>query len=170
MAFKLVMLNKCDLKEVYDMYQDIPKKELGSLNILKGLNYEQFKRVIESYILEQTKTNPELNTTTSRYLFYVNDEPIGELGIRTTLNEFWIAKGSQIFYKLRVSARNRGYGNKLLELGLKECKTLGFEEVRINCDDTNEKSKAIIIKNGGVLDIQSYKTPNGYSSSYIIKL
>ena len=31
-------------------------------------------------------------------------------------------------------------------------------------------SKKIIIKNGGVVDIKSYKTNEGFSSSYIIDL
>lgn len=95
---------------------------------------------------------------------------IGEVGIRTTLNDFWINKGSQIYYKIRLSERNKGYGNTILFLALKEAKKLGLKKIRINCNDKNIFSKKIIIKNGGVVDIKSYKTNDGFSSSYIIDL
>lgn len=93
-----------------------------------------------------------------------------ELGIRTTKNVFWIDKVSQINYKIRKSERGKGYGNIILKLGLDEAKKLGFEKIRINCDDNNIFSKKVIISNGGIVDIKSYKTSNGFSSSYIIDL
>ena len=39
---KLVKLNDCDTKELYDMYQNIPKKELGTINKLNGLDLKKF--------------------------------------------------------------------------------------------------------------------------------
>jgi predicted acetyltransferase len=156
--------------DVYDMYQDIPKYELGSTNPFYGLTFEEYVNIIPTIKREETIIDNKLNTTTNRYIFYIDNKPIGELGIRTTLNDFWINKGSQIFYKIRLSERNKKYGNKILELGLKECKKLGMKQVRINCDDSNEASKKVIINNRGKLDIVSYKTNDGTSSSYIIDL
>ena len=76
---------------------------------------------------------------------------------------------SQIFYKIRKSKRNKGYGNLILKLALIETNNIGFKKVRINCDDKNEFSKKIILKNGGCIDIANYLTKDGTSSSYIIK-
>lgn len=56
----------------------------------------------------------------------------------------------------------------MLELALNECKKIGMKQVRINCDDNNLSSKRVIEKNGGNVDIKSYKTQTGTSSSYII--
>ena len=154
----------------YEMYQDIPKNEIGSSNELNGLSFLEFKKKIKEYLKYETIIDPKINATTKRYIFYVDDIPIGEIGIRTTLNDFWINKGSQIFYKVRKQYRNKGYGTKMLELALIECQKIGMKKVRINCDDNNEASKKVIQNNKGKIDIQSYKTDNGTSSSYIIEL
>ena len=170
LIIKLEKLNKKINKELYNMYQDIPKNEIGSSNIIYGVSYDEFKQIIDRYINEGKFINDKLNTTTIRYILYASNKPIGELGIRTTKNDFWINKGSQIYYKIRKSERGKGYGNIILKLGLDKAKELGFEKIRINCDDNNIPSKKVIINNGGIVDIKSYKTNDGYSSSYIIEL
>ena len=168
MNYKLELLNKNMDYSVYEMYQDIPKEEVGSSNKLNGCTLEEYFNYIEVFKNEENNINPLLNTTTNRYVFFVNNYPVGEVGIRTTPNDFWINKGSQIFYKIRLSERNKGYGTKMLELALNECKKIGMKQVRINCDDNNLSSKRVIEKNGGNVDIKSYKTQTGTSSSYII--
>ena len=158
--YKLVSLKDCININLYNMYQDIPSLDNGEVNILNGKPFDEFKSICKSYLSEDT----------NRYILVYRGDYIGELGIRTTLNDFWINKGSQIFYKIRSTKRRKGYGYKILELGLKECKKLGFNQVRVNCSDTNIGSKKIIIYNGGIEDIVSYKTKTGTSTSYIIKL
>lgn len=167
---KLIPIKECIGNELYDMYQDIPKEETGSINKMNGISYEDFKKKCNEYIKEETIINDRIHSTTSRFILYDNNKPIGEIGIRTTLNDFWQNKGSQIYYKIRKSERKKGYGNVILELGLLEARKLGFKKVRINCDDNNLASKKIILKNGGVADIKSYKTKDGLSSSYVINL
>ena len=125
---------------------------------------------MNEYIGEETNINTEINTTTKRYILLVNNMFVGEVGIRTTLNDFWMNKGSQIYYKIRVSKRGKGYGNIILTLALEQAKQLGFKRIRINCDNNNIPSKKIILKNGGKIDIKDYKTSDGYSTSYIIDL
>ena len=166
----LYPLSECINKEVYEMYQDIPVKEIGSENIINGVDYDTFVVICQKYIQNERLIDEKINTTTNRYILYDNDYPIGEIGIRTTLNDFWINQGSQIFYKIRNNSRGKGYGNLILKLALDEARKLGFKQARINCDDNNICSKKVILKNGGILDIKSYKTPVGTSSSYIIKL
>lgn len=170
MNIKLIPLSKCISKELYEMYQDIPAYEIGSINKLNGVDYDEFLNIMNKYILEETNINPDINTTTKRYILSVDNIFVGEVGIRTTLNDFWMNKGSQIYYKIRVSERGKGYGNMILALALEQAKQLGFKRVRINCDNDNIPSKKIILKNGGKVDIKDYKTCDGYSSSYIIDL
>lgn len=163
-------LEECNKVDLYDMYQDIPALEIGSSNKIKGISYDAFLIKYKEYIDEEKKINEILNTTTKRFILKSKNKLIGEVGIRTTLNDFWINKGSQIYYKIRLSERNKGYGNTILFLALKEAKKLGFKKIRINCNDKNIFSKKIIIKNGGIVDIKSYRTNDGFSSSYIIDL
>jgi len=167
---KLIPFKNSINKDLYDMYQDIPYEEIGSLNKLNGISYEEFLNISKEYIKEETNINKELNTTTKRYILYIKDLPVGEVGIRTTINDFWENRGSQIYYKIRKSKRNNGYGDLILDLALKEAKKIGFKQIRINCDNNHIASKKIILKNGGKEDIISYKTKDGYSTSYIIKL
>lgn len=167
---KLIPLRECINQEVYLMYQDIPKQEIGSTNICNGVSYEEFENICKEYVKEEKIINPELNTTTIRYILFTSGKPVGEVGIRTILNDFWINKGSQIFYKIKKSERGKGYGNIILNLALIEAKKLGFKQVRVNCNNQNIPSQKTIIKNGGKLDIKDYTTKEGISSSYIINL
>lgn len=167
---KLIPLKKCISKSLFDMYQDIPYSEIGSSNKINGVTYEEFLNICDEYIKEEKEINSELNTTTQRYILYDNEILIGEVGIRTTINDYWKNKGSQIYYKIRTSKRGKGYGNLILLLALEEAKKIGLKKVRINCDNNNIASKKLIIKNGGKEDIINYETKDGYSTSYIIKL
>lgn len=170
MKYRLQLINGDMGLDEYEMYQNIPSKEIGITNILNGCSYKQYKEIMNKFKEEMIIMNESLNTTTNRYIFYVDDIPIGEIGIRTTLNDFWINRGSQIFYKIREDKRSKGYGTIMLKMALTECKKLGMKQVRINCNDYNIASKKIIVKNGGMIDIESYQTIEGFSSSYIIKL
>lgn len=167
---KLIPLKYCINQDLYDMYQDIPKEETGSLNEINGISYEDFLNITKKYIEEETNINKNLNTTITRYILFINNLPVGEVGIRTTLNDFWQNKGSQIYYKIRKSQRGKGYGNIIFNLALKEAEKLGFKCVRVNCDNKNIASKKIILKNGGQKDIIDYKTKDGYSTSYLINI
>ncbi len=167
---RLIPLKEIIGKDLYNMYQNIPFEEVGSKNEMFGIGYDDFYIKCKQLIKEETMSNSRLQTTTIRYILLINGKLVGEAGIRTTLNNFWVNKGSQIYYKIRLDERNKGYGNIILKLTLIKAKNLGFKQVRINCDDNNIASKKIILNNGGVVDIKSYKTANGYSSSYIISL
>ena len=48
-----------------------------------------------------------------------------------------------------IDERNKGYGKKLLALGLKKCKELGIDRVLVTCKDTNVASRKCILANGG---------------------
>lgn len=169
---------KCELKKIntatghdeYEMYQDIPELEWDITNRIKGVSYEEYLAILKQYIKDETVMDEEIRTTTNRYILYVDDLPIGDIAVRTTLSDFWINHGSQVFYKIRLSQRGKGYGNILLKLALEECKKLGMKTVRVNCDDENIPSKKVILKNGGVVTSAHYKSKIGYSSSYLIDL
>ncbi len=145
-------LRKIDLKMgklEYEMYQDIPKIELGLSNIIFNKTYEEFLEIMKYYISCEDNIDQKLNTCTTRYIYYVKEVPIGEVAIRTTVNDYFEEKGSRIFFRVRLSERNKGYGTKILFFALIECKRMGFRTVYLNCDDKNVAAKKIIIKNNG---------------------
>ena len=101
MKFKLIEFSNIkNIKEVYHMYKSLPQNEMGSTNKFYNDSYDEFIIKFNNYVQEETILNVKTNSCCTRYVFYVNNNPIGELGIRTTLNDFWLKSGSQIFYKI----------------------------------------------------------------------
>ncbi len=88
----------------------------------------------------------------STFWFIKNGKFIGRIDIRHKLNEKLLKEGGHIGYGIRPSERSKGYGNKILKLGLEEAKKIGIKKALITCDDDNEPSIRIIENNGGVLE------------------
>ena len=146
-------LKKIDLSvgtAEYQMYQDMPKEENGRINSLVGINYEDFKSMMNYYIKCEYEIDPKVESCTNRYIYYVNDKPVGEILVRTTKNERYLNRSSQIYFKIRSSERNKGYATKMLELCLKACKKIGFDNVHLNCSNDNIPAKYVILNNGGI--------------------
>ena len=57
---------------------------------------------------------------------------------------------SNIGYSVRPSERGKGYGSEQLRLVLEEARKEGLEQVRLVCISTNERSRRVILSNGGV--------------------
>ncbi len=112
MNYKLVELNmKMDRIE-YEMYQDIPVCESGSTNLCNGLPFEVFKPYLESQIARKYQSISKYDTPTITYIMYVNEYPVGYIGLRTEIDDNWKKWSGNFFYAIRVSERNKGYGKK----------------------------------------------------------
>ena len=81
-----------------------------------------------------------------------NDEFIGRVQIRHSLTKSLTNTGGHIGYYIRPSRRRKGYGLKILELGLLKARDLGILNVLVTCDINNLGSKKIIESNGGILE------------------
>ena len=86
---------------------------------------------------------------------------IGSVNIRHRLTEHLLAIGGHIGYDIRPSMRNRGYGSEILRLALTKTKALGIERALVTCNATNEGSRKIIEKNGGVFESQELDSESG---------
>ncbi len=86
------------------------------------------------------------------YWLIDGDMFIGETTIRHELTEHLRTVGGHIGYWIRPSERKKGYGKKILRMGLEKAKELGITQVRITCDETNTGSRKIIEANGGKLE------------------
>jgi predicted acetyltransferase len=149
----------------YQMYQEIPKNEQGADNIAYGITFKEFKKYLkDEYNKEFSKLNNE-KTPTISYICYKNGFPIGDISIRTKINDYWEKHSGNIFYKIRPTERNKGYGTIMLKLALNKCKEFGFKEILIQCNNKNISSKRIIEKNNGIL-----LKEDGYSFFYKIIL
>lgn len=151
MNFELKELNLDMGKKEYEMYQDIPSKESGSTNLCKGLPYEVFKSYLENQIARKYQTISYYDTPTTLYIMYVNENPVGYIGLRTEINDNWYEWSGNFFYVIRLSERKKGYATKMLALALDEFRKLGFKEVFSVASEGNIGSAKVMENNGAIL-------------------
>ncbi len=150
MKYELKELNiQMNLPE-YEMYQDIPLKESGSTNLCNGLPYEVFKNYLETQLARKFQTVNYYDTPTVIYILYVNEKPVGYIGLRTKIDENWKKWSGNFYYAIRMSERKKGYATKMLELALIEFRKMGFKEVFSNSSAGNVGSAKVIENNGGI--------------------
>lgn len=142
--------NKMGFKE-YIMYQEIPYEENGAYNYAKGLSYHNYKEFLKEKEEEKMIKLTEKDTPRISYIFYVDDEPVGEIAIRPVLNDYWKIYSGNIGYKIRPSKRNQGFGTMMLKYALEECKSLNMHNVLLQTNLENTFSQKVIENNGGRL-------------------
>lgn len=154
--FSLKPLTLDDGIEIYEMLQALPKDDNGFHNMFNGLTFEAFKQELVSRDKEARGIDlAEGKVPQGIYWFYVDDKPAGMVKIRHYLNEALRENGGHVGYALSPKFRGNGYGSKMLELAIAEARKLGIEDVLVVCNPDNLASKAVIFRNGGVLEKHS---------------
>lgn len=113
-----------------------------------------FQTYINSLIDESLgKGIPDDWVPASTYFLVNNRGKIyGAINIRHRLTDYLRIEGGHIGYGIRPSARNQGYGSKILKFALEKAYEMGLKKVLVVCDKDNVFSARIIQKNGGKLD------------------
>lgn len=120
--------------------------------------------------LKDDKVNKNGKFVPAETLFlFANDVIVGSVQIRYDLTENLMIEGGHIGYGVSPDFRGLGYGNKLLELGLKKLREKGIRQAVLTCNSSNENSKKIILKNHGVLDA-SYTIEDQVKERYLINI
>jgi len=140
----------------------------------KSAHPEILKRETENFpaYLEEVKNAAKGVTkgvSRSEYWLVDGDTYIGMIQIRHRPSGRYQNLKSNIYYDVRPSKRRKGYGTKILELGLKRARKLGLKKIIATCDENNVASRKIIEKNGGVLK-EKVKTPEGVVLKYFIRV
>lgn len=79
-------------------------------------------------------------------------EYLGRITIRHRLTPPLIEIGGHIGYDIRRSRRGRGHASAMLREALPLARGLGIDPALITCDEDNLASRAVIERNGGVLE------------------
>lgn len=154
MNCKLIMPTK-DYEEEWISYAkeyiaDNPK--LLPLEYRLDISYYEWLKLIEDESIG--KDLKEGRVPSTKFFLIDNKKRIlGGISIRHNINnEYLFNYGGHIGYGIRPSERGKGYGNMILNLGLKEIKKMNVNKILITCLDNNIYSKRIIEKNGGILE------------------
>lgn len=81
-----------------------------------------------------------------------DDELVGFLSLRHTLNDFLLEEGGHIGYSVRPSARRQGHATAALARALEAASGIGIAQALVTCDVDNDPSRRTIERNGGVLE------------------
>ena len=84
-------------------------------------------------------------------VFDNNDELVGRVSIRHSLNKHLYNLGGHIGYCVLPEFRLRGYATQILKWSIKFIKNIGVESILVTCDEDNIGSKKVIQNCGGVL-------------------
>ena len=99
--------------------------------------------------------------TNTFWLTNMNDEILGVVRIRTSLNHEFVRKfAGHIGYDISPLSRRRGYGMTLLKLALEKAAMINLDKVLITCDDDNIASTKINENNGGIFESKIFKEAN----------
>lgn len=153
MKLRLLLPNKKNKKAFLSALRDFQStKEPG--RGFNSLNYGEIKKDFDAFIAEKKKqrgeTQPKGRVPNTTYWLFDGNTMIGEIDIRHRLNKKLKVVGGHIGYSIRPSKWNKGYGTKMLALGLKKCRQMGLQKVMITCDEDNMGSRRVIEKNGGI--------------------
>jgi predicted acetyltransferase len=154
MDITLTVPNISHQKEAIEFIQEFIENN-SSLSGTSGLrqfvnNYDGWLIKIEN---ELNKWESDDVPRTTYFAIRKNDNRIvGVTNIRHKLNDWYLMKGGHIGFAVRPTERKKGYGTKILFLGLKRCKEMGIKKVLMVCDKENIGSAMTIINNNGVLE------------------
>lgn len=138
-------------KQIWDLRCELKKefeKIPGTNNLGLAPTIDEWFNSLE-YDDQKSK---KIKTTTYLAVRLADDEVIGMVNIRHTLDEELLKYGGNVGYSVKPSERLKGYATIMLKLALDECYEQGINEVLVICSTKNEGSIKTILANGGVLE------------------
>ena len=81
-----------------------------------------------------------------------DDRVVGMIQVRHRFNEFLKKYGGHIGYSVRPSERGKGYASWMLNAVKPFCRSIGLDAIMVSCLTANDKSRRVILKNGGIYD------------------
>jgi predicted acetyltransferase len=122
----------------------------------EGMTYSEMLTLLEN---ESAGINLAPNRVPHTMLYgFVNDQIIGRVSIRHTLNQELSQRGGHMGYAVAPRYRRQGYATTMTRLGLKACKELGLTSILLTCSDDNLPSWKIIEHLNGKLETRTFDT------------
>ena len=113
--------------------------------------FAEFVAGVRAERLEET-SRPEGYVPDTELWWVDGDEFLGRIGVRHRLTPMLLEIGGHIGYDVRPLARRRGHATEMLRQALAIAHELGIDPALVTCDAGNIGSRAVIERNGGVLE------------------
>jgi predicted acetyltransferase len=113
--------------------------------------FRVFVASVRAEALEETP-RPEGFVPVTELWWIEGDEFLGRIAIRHRLSPKLFEMGGHIGYDVRPTARRRGHATEMLRQALGIAAGMGIERALITCNVANVGSRAVIERNGGVLE------------------
>lgn len=87
-----------------------------------------------------------------QFVAFDKGQAVGFLNLRLRLNEHLRGHGGHIGYSVRPTMQGKGYATAMLKEGLLVAASKNIHRVLVTCAEDNSASRAVILKNGGILE------------------
>ena len=124
----------------------------GTSFLSRYSDVKQWLAFIEKNHHEETVIDGLVLATEFLAVRVADNQLVGMVDIRHTLNDYLFQIGGHIGYSVRRSQWNQGYAKEILGEALCYSKSLGLERVLVTCDKSNVASAKVIEFNGGILE------------------
>jgi predicted acetyltransferase len=116
-------------------------REFAQEGSLEGADaLEDFDNYIADLVAQSEGKNLKSNYVPASTFWLTDEEEyIGRVSIRHSLNEELQQAGGHIGYAIRPSKRKQGCGKAILKLALPEAKRLGLQRVLVTCDENQRR-------------------------------
>ncbi len=121
-------------------------KYYSNQNLIK-IDFTSFVKFIRSQ--SKGKNLPKGYVPCTVFWLVEKNNLIGYLSLRHELTKHLRKNGGHIGYEIVPKYRGHGYGNLILNLGLRKARLLGIKNVLLACGANNLRSKRVIESNGG---------------------
>lgn len=149
-----VLPTDADRNDVLSFYSEIENDGSACIGFK---NYRDYGLWLTGMQNRRTGENlPEGYVRENFYLCYDREVLVGVFSLKFELTEFLLNFGGHIGYAVRPSERNRGIATQILKQGLELAKQFGFDRILCVCDEDNDASEKVILKNGGILENELY--------------
>ncbi len=102
----------------------------------------------------------------TEYWLQENEKYLGRIQIRKNPSGRFSDIASHVYYEIRPSEQSKGYGTKILALGIEKARDLGMDKLIIASDETNVASRKIIEHNRGVFE-KKVSVPDSPTPTYL---
>ena len=147
---KLVQPNIKYKKSFLEFVKDVKKTGYESYPL-----YVKAEDDFEVFVAEQEDQSNGINIPedwvpyNSYWLVDIKGKVLGVIRVRHRVDSVYLETKGHIGYEIKSSHRRKGYGQRILELGLIEASKIGLENVLITCREDNTGSRRMIEKCNG---------------------